>query len=406
MPSFLDTLAASTSRDFDLPFAMLLIFGSAKLLAEVAIRLRLPGLVGEIIAGVLIGPPVLGWIQPSTFLHSLSDLGVMFLLFSVGLEVRAAELKRVGGPATLVAFGGVVLPFLAGWAILTFSGAGQTEACFAGAALVATSVGITAQVLQTGGLLHLRASRIILVAAVIDDILGLIVLAVVSGMSRGKLDFWDIGLTATFSIGLFILAIQFGSQAMGRAVPRVRRTMRGSEADFAIAITVLFALALLALYAGVAAIVGAFLAGVVLAGQLDERAEDFTRGATELLVPFFLVGIGLNLNLSTLGDSATLTLGGVLLLAAVLTKIIGCGLGGWRYGFRDAFRIGAGMVPRGEVGMVVAQLGLTLGVVTPRLYAVTVLMAVGTTILAAPLLAWAFRGADTRPAPDDVPAIG
>jgi len=399
-------LAASASRDFDLPFAMLVIFGSAKLLGEVCIRFRLPALVGEIVAGILVGPSVLGWISPSAFLHSLSDLGVMFLLITVGLEVRAAELKRVGGPATLVALGGVVLPFFAGWGILTFSGARQAEACFAGAAFVATSVGITAQVLQKGGLLHLRASRIILVAAVIDDILGLIVLAVVSGMSRGKLDYWDIGLTAVFSIGLFVLAIQFGSRAMERAVPKVRRTMQGAEADFAIAITVLFALALMALYAGVAAIVGAFLAGVVLAGSLDERAENFTHGATELLVPFFLVGIGLNLDLSTLRNPATLALAAIVLVAAVVTKIVGCGLGALRFGRVDALRIGVGMVPRGEVGMVVAQLGLTLGVVSQSLYAITVFMAVGTTIVAPPLLAWAFRGADTRPTDSELPSIG
>lgn len=397
---------SGAGRDFDLPLAMLLIFGSAKLLGEIAMRLRLPALVGEILAGVLIGPSVLGWIAPNPFLHSLADLGVMFLLFTVGLEVRAAELKRVGGPATLVAMGGVVLPFLAGWAILTFSGAGQIAACFMGAAFVATSVGITAQVLQTGGLLHLRASRVILVAAVIDDILGLIVLAAVSGMSRGKLDYWDIGLTAFFSIALFVLAIQYGARAMERAVPKVRQTMRGAEADFAIAITVLFALGVLALYAGVAAIVGAFLAGVVLSGQIDSRARDFTQGATELLVPFFLVGIGLNLDLHTLRDPQTLGLGVALLLAAVVTKIVGCGLGAIRFGTRDALRIGVGMVPRGEVGMVVAQLGLTLGVVSPSLYAVTVLMAVGTTIVAPPLLSWAFRGAEARMNDADLHIIG
>ena len=397
---------SGAGRDFDLPLAMLLIFGSAKLLGEIAMRLRLPALVGEILAGVLIGPSVLGWIAPNPFLHSLADLGVMFLLFTVGLKVRAAELKRVGGPAMLVAMGGVVLPFLAGWAILTFSGAGQIAACFMGAAFVATSVGITAQVLQTGGLLHLRASRVILVAAVIDDILGLIVLAAVSGMSRGKLDYWDIGLTAFFSIALFVLAIQYGARAMERAVPKVRQTMRGAEADFAIAITVLFALGVLALYAGVAAIVGAFLAGVVLSGQIDSRARDFTQGATELLVPFFLVGIGLNLDLHTLRDPQTLGLGVALLLAAVVTKIVGCGLGAIRFGTRDALRIGVGMVPRGEVGMVVAQLGLTLGVVSPSLYAVTVLMAVGTTIVAPPLLSWAFRGAEARMNDADLHIIG
>lgn len=397
---------AAPSGEFDLPLAMLLIFGSAKLLGEICLRLRLPPLVGEIVAGLLIGPAFLGWIAPSAVLHSLSELGVMFLLFTVGLEVKAAELKRVGASATLVALGGVVLPFAAGWAILTFSGATQIEACFAGAALVATSVGITAQVLQAGGLLHLTASRVILVAAVIDDILGLIVLAVVSGMSRGRLDYWDIGLTTLFAIGFFLLAIQFGSQAMARVVPRMRESMRATEAEFAIAITVLFGLAWLAMYAGVAAIVGSFLAGVMLSGQIGERTRDFTQGAGELLVPFFLVGIGLNLDVSALRDPRTLWLGLAVLLAAVVTKIVGCGLGGIRFGRRDALRIGVGMVPRGEVGMVVAQLGLSLGVVSQSLYAITVLMAVGTTVLAPPLLTWAFRGAETRATEVDMPNIG
>jgi Kef-type K+ transport system membrane component KefB len=140
--------------------------------------------------------------------------------------------------------------------------------------------------------------------------------------------------------------------------------------------------------------VGAFLAGVVLAGQLDERTVNFTKGATELMVPFFLVGIGLHLNLSTLRDPHTLWLGILVLFAAVVTKMVGCGVAALRFGTRDAVRIGAGMVPRGEVGMVVAQLGLTLGVVSDSLYAITVLMAVGTTVLAPPLLVWAFRGAE------------
>ena len=132
----------------------------------------------------------------------------------------------------------------------------------------------------------------------------------------------------------------------------------------------------------------------------------FTKGATELLVPFFLVGIGLNLDLSTLRDPRTLWLGLAVLTAAVVTKIVGCGLGAIRFGTRDALRIGAGMVPRGEVGMVVAQLGLTLGVVSQSLYAITVFMAVGTTIVAPPLLAWAFRGAEVRVTDADLPSIG
>src|SRR5689334_5782097 len=171
-----------------IPLAMLLVFVSAKLMAELAERIGQPGIVGEILAGVLIGPSVLGWLAPSDFLSALADLGAMFLLFRVGLEVKASELLKVGGIATLVATSGVIVPFIMGGAILLLWGAGMNEAIFVGASMVATSVGITAQVLAAKGLLHQVSSQIILAAAVIDDVLGLIVLAIVSSLTHGKVD--------------------------------------------------------------------------------------------------------------------------------------------------------------------------------------------------------------------------
>src|ERR1035437_6273748 len=148
-----------------IPLAMLLVFAAAKLLAEIFERLGQPGIVGEILVGVLIGPQVLGWLAPSEFLRALSDLGVMFLLFHVGLEVKASELIKVSGTALLVAVAGVIVPFFAGWGICALWGEPRLESLFTGAAMVATSVGITAQVLASRGLLEMRASRIILTAA-------------------------------------------------------------------------------------------------------------------------------------------------------------------------------------------------------------------------------------------------
>src|SRR3990172_12904151 len=169
-----------------LPLAMLLIFGSAKLMAELCERIGVPGLVGEMLAGAVIGPGLLGWVAPNATLHALSDLGVMFLLFNVGLEVKASELLRVGRTAAVVAAAGVIVPFFAGWGILMAWGAPNVEAIFVGAAMVATSVGITASILAGRGLLNEIASKIILTAAVIDDVLGLIVLAAVSSIARGR----------------------------------------------------------------------------------------------------------------------------------------------------------------------------------------------------------------------------
>lgn len=378
-----------------LPFAMLVVFGSAKLLAELCERLSLPAIVGEILAGVLVGPGVLGWITPNEFLTALSNLGAMFLLFRVGMEVKSSELIRVGPTATLVAMLGVAVPFVAGWALMAAWGFPQIEAIFTGAAMVATSVGITAQVLASKGLLSERASKIILAAAVIDDVLGLLILAVVSSLAKGKVDFVQLGITAVLAIGFTILVAFLGTRSMSKLVPHVGQRLRLGESQFAFSLVLLFALALLAVYAGVAAIVGAFLAGMALSESVEPRVKELTHGVTELLVPFFLAGIGLHVELHAFSHGSVLVLAAVLSAVAVFTKLLGCGLGALSLGRTDALRVGVGMVPRGEVGMVVAQLGLALNVIEQDIYAVVVFMAVATTLVAPPFLKIAFKGAGT-----------
>ena len=374
----------------NLPLIMLLIFGSAKLLEEIFERLRLPGIVGQIIAGIVLGPSLLGWVHLDQFVQHLAELGVMFLLFRVGLEVKASELARVGATATLTAVAGVVVPFFSGWGIAIAWGLPQIEAVFIGAAMVATSVGITAQVLATKGLLHHMASKIILAAAVIDDVLGLLVLAMVSSVAKGQVRVGELVLTAVVAIAFTLIVATWGTRAMRLVVPR-GENLRVSEAQFALAMCLLFSLAVLATYAGVAAIIGAFLAGMALSETVSHRVHELAQGVTELLVPFFLVSIGLNLNVAAFRDPSLLVLSLVILLAAVLSKLVGCGLGALSTGRANAIRIGVGMIPRGEVGMVVAQIGLTLGVVSQAAYGVVVFMSIMTTIVAPPLLKLAYR---------------
>ena len=390
----------------EIPLSMLLIFASAKLLSEIFERLGQPGIVGEILAGILIGPHVLGWMAPNDVLRILSDLGVMFLLFRVGLEVKASDLMKLGGTALVVAIAGVILPFFLGWGICTLWGEPRLESIFTGAAMVATSVGITAQVLAARGLLATRAARVILAAAVVDDVLGLIVLAMVSGMAKGAVNYLDIALTAALAIGFTAFIAKFGSRTARRVIPRVRSRMRLAEAEFALAMTLLFALSVLAVYAGVAAIVGAFLAGMALSETSEGRVADLTNGVAELLVPFFLVGIGLHFDVSAFASSGTLALAGAVLLAAVVSKFVACGLAAMRMGRADAIRVGAGMVPRGEVGMVVAQIGLNMGVMKESIYAIIVFMSVTTTLIAPPLLKLAFRGEAQAVEEDAVPRLG
>jgi Kef-type K+ transport system membrane component KefB len=379
----------------NIPLAMLAVFGTAKLLAELFEYFGQPGIVGEIIAGVILGPSVLNWVQPNQVLTAFAELGVMFLLFRVGLELKSQELLRVGRTALLVAVLGIIVPFVLGWAILKLWGAPQVECLFVGAAMVATSVGITAQVLASKGVIDHIASRIILAAAVIDDVLGLIVLALVGSMAKGRINWLDLGLTAIAASAFTVIVAHWGARAMGTVVPRVEQRLRAREAQFAVAMVVLFGLALLAEDAGVAAIIGAFLAGMALSETLDRRVHDLAHGVSELLVPFFLAGIGLHLDLTVFSQRATVILAAVILLAAVVSKLVGCGLGALSLGWGNALRVGCGMAPRGEVGMVVAQIGLGIGVIAPSIYGVVVFMAVATTLIAPPLLNLTYRNVQT-----------
>ena len=395
--------AADTDR---ILWSVLLIFASAKLLSEIFERLGQPGIVGEILAGFLIGPHALGWMSQNDVLAILSDLGVMFLLFRVGLEVKSSELMKVGGTALLVAVAGVILPFLLGTVVALLFRQPTLESIFIGAAMVATSVGITAQVLASRGWLDTRAAQVILAAAVVDDILGLLVLALASGVARGEVKYLELALTGVVALGFTFLLARFGTRTVGRIMPRLSSRLSLAEAEFALAMTLLFSLSLLAFYAGVAAIIGAFLAGLALSESTDRRVLDMTGGVAELLVPFFLAGIGLRLDLSVLRSPATLLLSVVIILAALASKFIACGAAALGMGRLDAIRVGVGMVPRGEVGMVVAQIGISLGIMNQSAYGVIVLMSIATTLIAPPLLKLAFRGVTGHAEAQEVLRVG
>jgi Kef-type K+ transport system membrane component KefB len=378
-----------------LPLALLLVFGAAKVMAEICERLGQPGIVGEILAGVLIGPSVLNWVQPDQVLLALAQIGVMFLLFRVGLDVKASELIRVGPTALLVAILGVAIPFAIGCIIMTTVHASWIEAFFVGASLVATSVGVTARVLASRGLLQERASQVILAAAVIDDVLGLLVLAFVTSLAERRVNIAGLITSSILAAGFTVVVAKFGTRTLQRVIPRVEKKLTAGETQFNLALIVLFGLSVLAVWLGVATIVGAFLAGLALSETVNRRVYDLAQGVTELLVPFFLAGIGLNLDVSVFRDRATILLCLVVVVAAILSKLIACGIGAWRLGGMDMLRVGVGMVPRGEVGMVVAQIGLSLGVINKAVYAVVVFMTVVTTLVAPPLLKYAYR--DCRP---------
>jgi Kef-type K+ transport system membrane component KefB len=370
---------------------LFVMFVAAKLAAEIFERLKMPAVAGEILAGVIIGPSVFALIAPDELTSALSEIGVIFLLFLVGLETKPADIFRVGARATLVAVLGVIVPFAFGYLIMLAWGEGKIEAIFAGAAMVATSVGITARVLGQMGLLSLQTSRIILGAAVIDDILGLLILAVVSSLAKGDVNYMQIGTTAVMAIGFTLLIIFVGARAVNRVRARVQN-LRVGHSQLIFGLSLCLGLALVATYIGVAAIIGAFLAGMAMAETAEGTDMPHqVEAVTEFLLPFFLINIGMQLNLDAFLNRSTILLAVVVTLLAVLSKLIGCGAAAWTLGKKRAMQIGMGMVPRGEVGIVVAQIGLSLNAVDQAIYGVVLFMAVATTVIAPPFLVRLFK---------------
>lgn len=383
----MDHLLSAVEAQDKVLLTLFIMLASAKLMAELFERLRQPAVVGEILAGVLIGPSVFGWVAPTDITGTLAEIGVIFLLFTVGLETRPASIFRVGKRALIVAVLGVVTPFLAGWLLMKAWGGSGLESMFLGTAMVATSVGITARVLSGMGKLNALTSRIILGAAVIDDILGLMILAVASSLAIGTVNYLSIIATAVLAIGFTAFVVLVGAPVVKRVAPKIEN-LRGNEALFVGALLLCLGISVTATYIGVAAIVGAFLAGMAFAEVAEERPTMHKQmsGVTEFLVPFFLVNIGMQLKLGIFRDPSVVAFAVLVTLIAIITKLVGCGAGAWGLGWRRVGQVGMGMVPRGEVGIVVAQIGIAMAVISDSLYGVVLTMAVATTLIAPPFL--------------------
>lgn len=386
-------LALASPEGGKLLFTLFVMFVSAKLAAELFERFKQPAVAGEIIAGVIVGPSVLALVGPTELTNAMAEIGVIFLLFLVGMETKPADIFRVGGRAMVVAILGVVVPFVSGYLIMYLWGTPSIESIFVGAAMVATSVGITARVLGQMGLLSLEVSRIILGAAVIDDILGLIILAVVSSLATaGGINYTEIATTAALAIGFTLLIILVGARTVNRIKSKVDNLKVG-QSYLLFGLSLCLGLALIATWIKVAPIIGAFLAGMALSESAEKTDMPHqVEAVTEFFLPFFLVNIGMQVQLGVLFSRDVIILAVIVTILAVLSKLIGCGLGAISMGRRKAMQIGMGMVPRGEVGIVVAQIGLGLHAVSNQAFGVVLFMAVATTLIAPPFLVRLFKG--------------
>jgi Kef-type K+ transport system membrane component KefB len=368
-------------------------FLAAKAAGEAFGRLRLPAVAGEVLVGVALGPSLLGWVRPDVTMQTVATLGAIVLLFEVGLSTRISELLRVGRTALLVAVLGVIVPFAGGYAVLAAFGFPTPAALFGGAALVATSVGVTARVLSDAGLSSTRQAHIVLAAAVADDILGLLVLAVVAGVGRGRLDLLRLLAVAVEAVAFVVFQFAVAPRLVRKSRDLVER-LRIEDAPLTVALIILLGLSALAEVLGLAAIVGAFFAGLAFAETAERWSlRERVRPLYGFLVPFFFVVAGVQVDLRVLAMPAVLVPGLVLVIVAVLTKIAGCGLGAISEGWRGALAVGIGMVPRGEVGLIVAAVGLTLHALPAAVYAMVVLVAISADLIASPLVRPAFLAA-------------
>ncbi|HYS73987.1 MAG TPA: cation:proton antiporter [Thermoplasmata archaeon] len=376
-------------------------------------RFHQPTIVGEIALGILIGPSVLGFyfnVYPfdQALVASFAGLGAIFLLFLIGLESDFRAIYTTKN--VLVAAGGVALPFVLGFVTAYLlvppnavgtSGTQFTMAIFMGATLTATSTAIAASVLLDLGLMKEPVAQTIMGAAVVDDILSLVVLSLVVGASRGEVNPLSIGLLVLAALAFIGVGMAVGIYFFRRVVVRIQvegMKLGLKHGGFIIAMAVTFLYAFVAEIVGLSAVVGAFLAGTLFAST--PLREDFTEGAGYLgaiFTPIFFISLGLQVDLPlALGNVALLVFGAVLTVVAILTKVVGCGIPArlTKMTRHEALAVGWGMTPRGEVGLIVALAALSASVIAESLFSVLVVVMILVSVLPAPLFKRALAGVD------------
>jgi len=376
--------AAGSVVTLEIVAGLFVLLLAAKVGEEVVRRLGQPGVIGELAGGFVVGPYALGLVYPGETATVLSEIGVVILLFAVGLEIKTDELLQVGRPAAVTAVLGVAFPIAAGAGYALVLGEPPATAAFVGLALAATSIGITSRVLAEMGVLDRRFSRIIIGAAVIDDVLALILIGIVSGLAEG-----DLGVA---TIGLVVGALGF--VGLGFVVARRARGLRRevftwplfTDTPLVVAFLLMLGLAILAAYVGLAAIIGAFVAGLIVAEtEAQDEIEHEIKPLASIFTPFFFAVTGAQLDLGALAEPGLALAAVVLAALGIATKVLAGLIGARGAGRWSALAVGVGMAPRGEVGIVVVTLGLGLGLLAPELFSV-VLVAVVLTTVAAPLM--------------------
>jgi len=403
-----------TSPVIQVLLALAVILLAAKLGGDLMVRLQQPEVLGELMIGIVLGNLALIGVHSFTFLRQdlvleiLSELGVVLLLFEVGLHTTIPDMMKVGTSSFVVAVLGVIVPFFLGWGVSAFFSpeGDRLVHIFLGATLTATSVGITARVLSDLKRLHTSEAKIVLGAAVIDDVLGLMILAAVSGVIAAAQTGSGLDISAVVgilirSVGFLVIAVGIGRLLLPPYFRLVTR-LRSQGVLLVSSLVVCFGLAYMAGTVGLAPIVGAFTAGLILepvhyqelsAKNDDVSLEELVSPLVTLFVPIFFVTMGARVNLQELVRGEILGFATCLTIAAVIGKQI-CGLGVMERGL-DRIAVGLGMIPRGEVGLIFASIGASLmldgePVINSATYGAVVIMVVVTTLVTPPLIKWRF----------------
>jgi len=367
---------------------LFILLVAAKVGEEIARRLGQPAVVGELLGGFVVGPYALGLVTPGDVATVFAEIGVVVLLFTVGLEVRLDQLLSVGKPAALTAVIAMILPILAGIGVGILIGEPLGTASFVGLALAATSIGITSRVLAEMGVLDRAFARVVLGAAVIDDVLALVLIGIVSGLAAGDLS------ASTFAVAISAVAlVGLGFAAARRARGLKREVFTWplfADTPLVPAFIVMLGLAIVSAALGLAAIIGSFVAGLIVAEtEAREEVSHEIRPLAAIFTPFFFAVTGANVDLGALLSPRIALLAISLAAVGVATKWLGGVIGARRLGRWGSTAVGVGMVPRGEVGIVVANLGLATGLLTGTLYSAVLAAVILTTIVAPFLLSWA-----------------
>lgn len=367
-----------------LPIALMLL--AAKIAGILSLRIGMPAVFGELLVGLTLGPSLFNIVELDKTTKVIAEIGVVLLMFMAGMETDVDDMRRVGRPAFLTALGGMVLPIIGGTAAMLLFEADIKTAVLVGAVLMATSVSISAQTLRELGLMRTREGTVVLGAAIIDDVLGVLIFAVVMNLMLGTGDL----LTTVLSMVLFIPVAWIVAD---KAMPYLRRfenriTQKETVLAILIAIILFYAWSAEA-FGSVAAIIGAYVLGVVIARHVDHHHvahEGVAAVGYGIFIPIFFVSIGLQANINDVVGAPLLVI--VLTVLAVVTKLIGGALGARVGGidWRNSWLVGAGMISRGEVALVLAGVALSAGAIDTPIFSALIVMAVVTTLVTPPLL--------------------